>query len=206
MTMRLFALGLILAAIAGAAFAIFDPGDADPEEANLGGDYFDFLTAPDLVRAADLIVVAEFLIEREERVDLISPVTGASAGFRDDVLRSYRIKETVKGEEESGLEIVVWGTRHVEHNDIALPQVELNPAEAGKTYVLFLKENVRNGEPIWAPTGEPRQAELVDDDLRFQTTAGYRNRLSERDQPIPPGQGAPFTLTLPELRQLALSF
>ena len=102
MIIRLFVAGITLAAIAGAAVAIFSRESGEPimETTSRSGD--DYFTAYSLIRDSDLIVLATFVSETEERVHPRNPVTGSTRDTRVDLLRTYSVLETIRGSEKVG--------------------------------------------------------------------------------------------------------
>jgi hypothetical protein len=109
---------LAIAGVAGVALAL-SKGDGVPTESVSEGLYEDYFRAEDLVRVSHLIVIAEFISAREERVEIRHPETGA-VSVREDVLRSYRVIETILGPEQSA-EIVVKSARRHETPDLRVP-------------------------------------------------------------------------------------
>jgi hypothetical protein len=202
--------GLLVAVslVAGGVLAIVLLLQTGPIVGQDSGDWPDYFTANDLVKASDLIVVAQFVDEVEERVEVESPVTENSGVFREDVIRTYRVLEIIKGDVPKDADIQVWRTRGIYNtrsSEIDRSQsFDLRPAEKDKTYVLFLILADREGEPIWGNTGHPELAELEGEKLTFVATPRYLESIIEHGYTrARSDSAAPFEVTLSEIKDLA---
>lgn len=174
-------------------------------------DWAYYIDLDSMIRDSDQIVVARLVDETPERVEIPSLVTEHPGVFRQDIIRSYEIVETLRGEPGSGEVIRVWNTPSVfwpatgntpartdEWGDVTL--------ERGQTYLLFLFLADREGEAIWGHIGTPSIAHVSGEELRFLAPQRYFDKLAQRGiAPALADSAAPFDVTLSELRSVVAS-
>ncbi len=164
-------------------------------------------TLDDLIGRSQLIVVGTLVGEREEHFDIPVGPAGTAPLPRVDLVRTFSVRETWKGN-AGGQSVDV---RYTTSSGTFAPdaagrlQVQSVPWEAvalvdGKTYVLFLLSGT---EPVvgtsWGQAAEPGVATIGDGTLSFVSTRGYakdHNIGSGTD----PGLGESFNVAPDVLR------
>jgi hypothetical protein len=183
----------------GAIYALLLQGTVSDS----AGEWPDYFSISELVEDSDAIVVARFVDEEREVVELRSPTVSTSGATRTDLIRSYEVVETIKGN-GIGSEVRVWSSEGIEDVEgIRSQGFDVAGVEPDTLYVLFLKRFAREREPIWGRTGEPELAEIIDGDLRFISSDRYVHEAEERGLDMATSASrAPFAVTLDELRML----
>lgn len=174
-------------------------------------DYIEFFTLEALIRHSTVIVVAELVGSRDEKVEEIHPVTGPTGWYYDDVIRTFQAQEVlyrtpheVPETIEDGEEFQVADSyRYLDPSGQTSIEYEMLPVMMGDTYVLFLNQRGRNSEVFWAGAGEPDFAELIGDQVTFLTTTRYQAVVRERGLQLAGDSQGPFAPSLAELRDLA---
>ena len=200
--------GLAVAGLAGLIIAFY----SQPSER--GGDSGEetisafYATPEHLIGDSTLRVLGEFIGEQLMRAKAKSSVVEHTGIFNEAVIRTFRVVEVIKGDAKAGQELRVGFSRGFE--DTNLPQrsqVEtVRAIEKGKIYALFLVPYGGTWPiPIMVETGEPGIAELVGTSLSFRASDKYKDALTRNRFSSVPGSDAPFSLTLVELRALALT-
>ncbi len=175
-------------------FAWFATGGRTSGEAH----WPDYYEVEQLFGDSDLVVVGTFLEAHRIQVEIPPSSSGAPGIYRRDVMRDYEVVEVLSGE-WSNLELLtVWNNAdHRGQEDRTAMAVE------GETYVLFLQQFVRDGEPAWGRTGEPGIARLEGERLVFLASGRYEAALRDEGLTMPDeGSIAPFSATLTDLREL----
>ena len=181
-------------------------------------DWFVHVEAETLVRNSDHIVIARYM---DEEIHAIpdTPTAGAISPTSLDVYRRFQVVETLKGSFATGdVAYVGWNVQHYkkgrENEDpefIPYEEISLSP---GENYVLFLSrrhgrrpESLDVGIRLWR-TPEGLEVAQTDPEgrLTFQTTRYYQAALKDMGlKPIQGSGGAPFELTVAEIRALVVS-
>lgn len=174
-------------------------------------DWFVQVEADPLVQFTDRIVVARYA--EKTRYAPKSPASPAESSVTFvDVYRGFEVVESLKGDFEAGdTAYVKWFDGHFRRNENGDPQfighseVPLTP---GETYVLFLNRNRGRRPPdlditmgIWRPSNGLVAARIdANGRLSFQTTRHHRAALKDMSLKPVPGSGAPFELTIDDIR------
>lgn len=168
------------------------------------GDWPDYYELDRLVEDSHLIVVARFVGQERERVEIPSPVMENSGVFRDDVLREYEAEEILMGSLSPTDTFLVWNTEGIDdYGGMHGQEFSLAPVIEGELYVLFLRSSEREGEPIWGRTGEPEKALVKGNTLSFIASNRYVEVAKVHGYEFPEdGSRAPFEVSLDELRSL----
>ena len=196
-------------------------------------DWFVIVEAETLVRSSEHIVIGRYVDETIYEVPNPSTAHVESPTFSVDVYRRFEVLETLKGSFAPGdvahvalkgsfapgdVAHVAWNVgyykkRQEDEGQIFIPEqkISLSP---GEEYVLFL--NRRHGRRpdsmdvkirVWR-TAEGLEVAQTDSEgrLTFQTTRYYQAALNDMGlKPIQGSGGAPFELTVAEIRTLVAS-
>lgn len=164
----------------------------------------DYYEIERLIEDSHLIVVARFIGEERERVEIPSPVMENSGVYRDDVLREYEAETILLGTLDPGERLVVWNSEGIaDPGGMRGMDYALAEAIAGEQYVLFLRHSMREEQPVWGRTGEPEKALVDGDTLRFIASSRYVETAMVHGHSFPQeGSQAPFVVTLDELQVL----
>ena len=196
-------------------------------------DWFVIVEAETLVRSSEHIVIGRYVDETIYEVPNPSTAHVESPTFSVDVYRRFEVLETLKGSFAPGdvahvalkgsfapgdVAHVAWKVgyykkRQEDEGQIFIPEqkISLSP---GEEYVLFL--NRRHGRRpdsmdvkirVWR-TAEGLEVAQTDSEgrLTFQTTRYYQAALNDMGlKPIQGSGGAPFELTVAEIRTLVAS-
>lgn len=179
-------------------------------------DWFVPVEAESLVRFSDHIVIARYLDETVHELPDTSPASEPPPPPSVDVYRRFEVVETIKGNFTPGDVVhVAWNVRRYEKRQdngnteyILKDEISLS---IGESYVLFLTPRHARRPPTvdvrirdWrTPEGlEVAQADSQGK-LTFQTNRFYQNALKDMGlKPIEGTGGAPFELTVAEIRSL----
>ena len=196
-------------------------------------DWFVIVEAETLVRSSEHIVIGRYVDETIYEVPNPATAHVESPTFSVDVYRRFEVLETLKGSFAPGdvahvalkgsfapgdVAHVAWNVgyykkRQEDEGQIFIPEqkISLSP---GEEYVLFL--NRRHGRRpdsmdvkirVWR-TAEGLEVAQTDSEgrLTFQTTRYYQAALNDMGlKPIQGSGGAPFELTVAEIRTLVAS-
>ena len=182
-------------------------------------DWFVIVEAETLVRSSEHIVIGRYVDETIYEVPNPSTAHVESPTFSVDVYRRFEVLETLKGSFAPGdVAHVAWNVgyykkRQEDEGQIFIPEqkISLSP---GEEYVLFLDR--RHGRRpdsmdvkirVWR-TAEGLEVAQTDSEgrLTFQTTRYYQAALNDMGlKPIQGSGGAPFELTVAEIRTLVAS-
>lgn len=197
---------LAAAAVIGGALGILtysSPGVTFHSET----DYGDHFSLEGLLSDAEVVVIATFLGERSETIELPSPATDHSGVFRSDLFRRFRVDESLRGELAPGAEFEAWYTLGVTREargsfPARTDAYETRHIEQGQTYLLFLREFQREDGPYLGPTAEPSIAEVSGERLRFVAPERYLNEIAVRGLSRPRADSAaPFDVTVSDVRE-----
>ena len=182
-------------------------------------DWFVIVEAETLVRSSEHIVIGRYVDETIYEVPNPSTAHVESPTFSVDVYRRFEVLETLKGSFEPGdVAHVAWNVgyykkRQEDEGQIFIPEqkISLSP---GEEYVLFLNRRHRRRPDsmdvkirVWR-TAEGLEVAQTDSEgrLTFQTTRYYQAALNDMGlKPIQGSGGAPFELTVAEIRTLVAS-
>lgn len=182
-------------------------------------DWFVSVEAEALVRFSDHIVIARYLDQTVYELPDTLTAGETSRPSSVDVYRRFEVVETLKGSFTPGdVAHVAWNVRHYEKRQntgnpeyILSEEISLSP---GENYVLFLTPRYARRPPTvdvrirdWrTPEGLEVAHADVQGKLTFQTTRFYQNALKDMGlRPIKGTGGAPFELTVAEIRSLVAS-
>ncbi len=183
------------------------------------GDWFVHVEAESLVHFSDHIVIARYVDETV--YELPDTLTAGETSWPSslDVYRRFEVVETLKGSFGPGdVAYVAWNVRNYDKRQDNgdpefIPWEEIS-LSLGENYVLFLTPRYARRPPTvdvrirdWrTPEGlEVAQADSQGR-LAFQTTRFYQNALKDMGlKPIEGTGGAPFALTVAEIRSLVAS-
>ena len=183
---------LVLAVIGSFAGLVLRSGPLSGSDA----DWPEYSSLDRLLEDSDRVVIARLTAERVVTTELPSATRPSVSAFRTELIRTYEILESLKGDGARGELIDVYSTTGLTlpgqgQRGVSTSRWEATEAEQGRRYVLFVKGHEQDDGTIeWAATGEPGFAEVEGDELRFITTQRYRNDH--------PGE-LPFEVTLSEL-------
>ncbi len=174
--------------------------------------------ATTLVNFSERIVVARFLHETTYEIPLPPTADAYSAVSVAQLHRRFEVVEPLKGDARPGDVLqVVWLAGITEKiantGDLEFMPNDVVPLSAGEIYVLFLNRSSQRSAysedsptTLWELTWGPDVARIgADGRLTFESDQYYRNAL--RDMGLRPVRysGAPFELTIQNIRELVLS-
>lgn len=176
-------------------------------------------TAEEAVETAHVIVVAEYVGQERRLWTPVAPPLfavlrsslapgGIEYHFRQDVSRSYRVTEVVKGRETAvpvggTIEVIITEANIMTGAQGHVMRATLPDPERGATYVLFLQVYSEEEGPAFGFAPGPSQALLRGNDLQFVPLLTRFEAAEGRSLGMRPGWDGAFRLTLPELRTLA---
>ena len=192
----------------------------NPEWVGLAGthkDWFVHVAADTLVEYSEHIVVARYQDEAVREIPNSSPYPDSPTSFTD-VYRRFEVIESLKGNFEPGHTVYVgWAVGHtIVNEETGQPEFrsrEVPDVSEGADYALFLN-------PSWSRLRHPDDREiniwqtprglnvaLVDAQgrLSFHVDGYYRAALKDLGFKPVPGSGAPFELTINDVRELVAS-
>lgn len=170
------------------------------------------------MQSSERIVTAKYLDETMHEVpnapngDLQSTISFTYA------YRRFEVIESIKGDFEPGDTVhVVWEAGRTlagsSNGKLVFKSLEIGSPSPGEALALFLRRSTLKSTHLAIPwdqaweTPEGLNAARIDslDRLSFETNQYYRNALDDMGLKPVPGSGAPFELTIPEIRRLVAS-
>ena len=181
-------------------------------------DWFVHVQAGTLVNGSERIVVARFLDELTHEIPLPPTADSYSAVSVAQLHRRFEVVEPLKGNTRPGDAFhVVWPAgvtvKVANTGDLEFLPYDVILLSAGEIYVLFLNRSSRRsayseGSPrtLWELTWGPDVARIGRGGrLIFKSDQHYRNALRDMDLRPVRDSGAPFELTIQNIRELVLS-
>ncbi|MDZ7727452.1 MAG: hypothetical protein U5Q44_04235 [Dehalococcoidia bacterium] len=167
-------------------------GSGNGEQAQGGADWPAFFDLPSLVEASDVIVVAQLGREETETIEVPAEEGGEGETTVTEIVRTFVIEETIKGDLQRNDLINVFNTANVavEGGDGSVQETafQVLRMEEDQSYLLFLTlvevpdyypEDL--GEFGWAAPGEPHTARVSEaGQLQWETTGRYDDAMEER--------------------------
>ncbi len=177
-------------------------------------DWFVAVDAGSLVQFSDHIVIARYLDEAFYKTPNSPDSHPNSTASFIEVYRRFEVAEVLKGDFRNGDTVMVgWKAGYYRRNQDEegkfVPR-EVGPFSPGQTYVLFLTPflgrrppDLDSGVRVWTPrTGVGIARADSQGRLVFETNAYYRAALKDMGLKPVEGSGAPFELTIDNIREL----
>ncbi len=210
---------LLFASLAVFALALAGCGDSDDDGGADLSQWPAYFSLPELLEASDVVVVAELVAEQTMEVD-VEAEEGSDPQDRHvitEILRTYVLRDSLKGDLEPGDVINVVSTANVARypDDDSEPSevvYQVLKADEEETYVLFLTlaevpeyYPEEFGRFVWAAPAEPHTARVGEGGLlQWETTGRYDAVRADRGiMPGEQGAGPGFDVTTEVIRTLA---
>lgn len=202
---------LVLAATATAACDAGNSGQDGRGDRDPGSQ--GYFSPEELVGASQAIVIGRVGAQRDESFEFNSRATGEVVAVLTENVTTVEVTSVLKGDISVGEVIGVVQTANSTNRDRvngdSVQSREVLSLPAGEEMVFFLRrvvlppETTGNESSTWGRPGEPGFARLDGDVLQFVSTERYRTTVESRGLTLGDGGGAPFSLDLSTLKQLA---